>query len=279
MSHEHPSPRQVEPGYWSSAEFQDYVYHDLPYSDEADVVIGTIMRHFRRSVCARVDDLDVLELGCGTGRHLVSLFNQGFNVQGLDSSPHQLAVARRRFKRMDSPYYSARGQAAVDIPLHQQSMLDFKLEEQVDAIVCIGSIGNYLDTDELQQGLTNTAEHLRPGGIFIANGSWASGLVQAKPRFYQDGKLTVLRTGRNHREGRVVTVTHQYLADLGLRATAGEGVVFIEENFSFALYTDEEYMAAYRAAGLEIDEPVQSPFFKTPLFIGRKALERQMIAA
>lgn len=37
----------------------------------------------------------VLDLGCGTGRHIVCLARGGFSVFGLDNSPEALAVTRR----------------------------------------------------------------------------------------------------------------------------------------------------------------------------------------
>ncbi len=36
----------------------------------------------------------VLDLGCGSGRHLVHLADHGFEVHGVDSSPHAVRLAR-----------------------------------------------------------------------------------------------------------------------------------------------------------------------------------------
>ena len=38
----------------------------------------------------------LLDLGCGTGRHLVHFAQRGFEVTGIDLSDHMLAVARRK---------------------------------------------------------------------------------------------------------------------------------------------------------------------------------------
>ncbi len=38
----------------------------------------------------------VLDLGCGTGRHLVYLSRLGFQMDGIDSSSHALALSNRR---------------------------------------------------------------------------------------------------------------------------------------------------------------------------------------
>ncbi len=37
----------------------------------------------------------ILDIGCGTGRHLVYLSRMGFQVDGFDSSPHAIALAQK----------------------------------------------------------------------------------------------------------------------------------------------------------------------------------------
>lgn len=39
---------------------------------------------------------DVLDLGCGAGRHSVYLAGQGFNVSGIDASPSGIEITKRR---------------------------------------------------------------------------------------------------------------------------------------------------------------------------------------
>lgn len=38
----------------------------------------------------------VLDIGCGTGRHLNMFLNMGLDITGLDASPYMLEIARRR---------------------------------------------------------------------------------------------------------------------------------------------------------------------------------------
>lgn len=47
-------------------------------------------------VWAHIHDMDVLEIGCGTGRHTLRLAAAGNRVTGLDLSPGMLAEARRK---------------------------------------------------------------------------------------------------------------------------------------------------------------------------------------
>lgn len=50
---------------------------------------------------AHLSGRDVLEIGCGTGRHALRLARQGNRVTGLDLSPGMLAVARDKLKGYD----------------------------------------------------------------------------------------------------------------------------------------------------------------------------------
>ncbi len=50
---------------------------------------------------ADVTGKDVLEIGCGTGRHTVRLARQGNRVTALDLSPGMLAVARGKLRGFD----------------------------------------------------------------------------------------------------------------------------------------------------------------------------------
>ncbi|WP_081716563.1 class I SAM-dependent DNA methyltransferase [Asticcacaulis sp. AC460] len=53
-------------------------------------------------VYADVCDRNVLEIGCGTGRHTVRLAAQGNRVTALDLSPGMLAIARTKLANFDT---------------------------------------------------------------------------------------------------------------------------------------------------------------------------------
>lgn len=40
--------------------------------------------------------LKILDVGCGTGRHLIEMTKRGYNVSGIDLSASQLARAREK---------------------------------------------------------------------------------------------------------------------------------------------------------------------------------------
>lgn len=94
----------------------------------------------------------VLDVGCGTGTHLNILENLGYIVEGIDISQKMLAVAKTK----------------VRSPLHQANVLDFKLEEKYNAIICMRSVLNHLESyDEFKTAISNMLDHLKKNGMII----------------------------------------------------------------------------------------------------------------
>ena len=75
----------------------------------------------------------LLDVACGSGLHLASLSELGFEVAGVERSPSMLEVARRR---------------VPDVALHEGDMRSFDLGERFDAVVCLFSAIGYMTTDE-----------------------------------------------------------------------------------------------------------------------------------
>lgn len=96
-----------------------------------------------------------LELACGTGRLLVSLRADGFDVVGLDASAEMLAICRAKL--------AAHGLAAK---LHHAAMECFDLPDRYAAIFCAaGSLALITTAAAQRKVLTVCRRHLRPGGI------------------------------------------------------------------------------------------------------------------
>ena len=94
----------------------------------------------------------VLELGCGSGLLTRKLVDAGHRVIATDASPAMLELARE---------YAA---GAEDI--RRLVLPDDPLPE-VDAIVSVGHVVNYLpDEEAVERALVAIARAVRPGGLF-----------------------------------------------------------------------------------------------------------------
>ncbi|MBI2931673.1 MAG: class I SAM-dependent methyltransferase [Planctomycetes bacterium] len=97
----------------------------------------------------------ILELGCGTGRVAIPLAGAGFDVTGLDLSPHMLRIARRK---------------SAAVRFVRGSMERFRLGRRFRLILIPFRAFQHLLTPEAQRRcLMSVREHLAPGGRFIVD--------------------------------------------------------------------------------------------------------------
>ena len=98
-------------------------------------------------------DASIAELGCGTGTMTELLYDDGFDITGIDLSEDMLSLAREKvpgvnFLRMD--------------------MREFTLDKKQDAIISVADSVNYLESvDDLAKTLKCVRDALKPGGVFI----------------------------------------------------------------------------------------------------------------
>lgn len=211
-----------------SARFYDALYGFKDYRTEAEQVHRLIQEHKRSAGTA------LLDVGCGTGGHLAHL-REHYAVEGLDLDAGLLAIARER-----NP----------ELRLHQADMADFDLGRAFDAIVCLFSSIGYVKTIErLRQTLCTFAHHLAPGGVVVLE-PWLA------PEVYRAGRLFALfvdqpgikiaRMNVTALEDGVSVLDFHYLV-----ATPA-GLDHFTERHELALFSDQDYRAAFAAAGLGV---------------------------
>ena len=109
-----------------------------------------------RDACPR-QVKDVLDAGCGTGRHLIPLLREGYRVAGLDNSAAMIEECRRK---LDSRALSA------ELAVANLGGLDY--DACFDAVLCMNSVICYLpDTDAIVGALRGFVRALRPGGMLL----------------------------------------------------------------------------------------------------------------
>jgi SAM-dependent methyltransferase len=209
-----------------SARIYDAIYASIrDYPREAAELGGLIQE---RRPGART----LLDVACGTGAHLEHLTS--YETEGLDLEPEMLAVARERLP---------------DVPFHEGDMASFDLGSRFDAVVCMFSSIGYVKTEErLRSAIASMARHLEPGGVLVVEpwltpDVWLDRHVGAV--FVDEPELKIARMNNAQREGNVSIVDFHYLVGIP------EGVEGFRERHELGLFTVDQHLDAFRAAGLE----------------------------
>jgi SAM-dependent methyltransferase len=191
----------------------------------------------------------LLDVACGTGAHLEHL--TGYEAEGLDLDPEMLAVARERLP---------------NVPLHEADMTAFDLDKRFDAVVCMfSSIGYVRTEDRLRSATASMARHLEPGGVLVVE-PWLTPEVWLDRHvgavFVDEPELKIARMNLAQREGNVSIFDFEYLVGTPDRIDRIGG-----ERHELGLFTVEQYLGAFRAAGLEAEHDPEGPMGRG-LFVG-----------
>jgi len=102
---------------------------------------------------------NVLDLGCGTGRHCIFMAKNGFNILGLDASESALRIASQW----------VREERLANVALVQGSMTDIPSGDGCfDAVISISVMHHALKRD-ISKSMAEIYRILKKGGIFFAN--------------------------------------------------------------------------------------------------------------
>ncbi len=214
--------------YTKSAELYDALYSaKKDYSKEAEQVHAIIQEH------KHTDSDDLLDVACGTGLH-AEVLRRWYHVEGLDVCEGQLAVAQKRLP---------------DVTFYLADMSHFATGKKYDAITCLFSaIGELLDIEQVNSAISAMAKHLKPGGVLIVE-PWL------RPEQFKEGRIwTVFVDEPNLKVARMtVAERHGRIVDLHMRYMVGRSGNIEEfvEHHQEALHTVDEYMNAFKLAGLD----------------------------
>jgi SAM-dependent methyltransferase len=219
------------------AEAYDPLYADKDYAAETDLIERLAGQYVTGPVH------EILDLGCGTGRHAVALAERGYRLVGVDRSPRMLDLARER----------ASAARVGPIEFLEGDVRTVRLGRQFDVVLLMFAVLGYQIGDhDVRATLETVRLHLRPAGIVILDVWWGPAVESIGPSertkvvSLGDRELERRAVGRLE-PGHVCTVDYE----LVIRNTGGE-ISRDRESHRMRYFFGDELSHHLGTAGLEL---------------------------
>ena len=178
----------------------------------------------------------VLDVGCGYGRHAMELAARGFHVVGLDISTPLLVRGGEEAMR--------RG---LEINFVRGDMRELDFDSQFDAAYCMFSTFGYFDDETNKKTVTNIARALKPGGrmmLEILNRDYVIADLPTRVWWEGDGCVVLEEVELNYFSSRI-QVNRSVVFDDGRQ---------LEQEISVRAYSLHEIGKLMHAAGFRVLE-------------------------
>ncbi len=213
--------------YKDLAYYYDLIYDWKDYKTDVARVESIVASH------CTTGGTSLLDIGCGTGGHLLYL-QKSYSCVGIDKSLEMLEVAREKLP---------------DIDLIEADMMDFDLGRTFDVVVSLFSTIGYATTPgDLEAVTGNIAKHLKEGGVAIVE-PWLR-KSDIRPRYvgmhtYDSEAIKIARLGRLIVEDDISVFEAHYLI-----AEDGD-IRHVVDRHRLAMLGEDAIVAALSKAGLD----------------------------
>jgi SAM-dependent methyltransferase len=194
----------------------------------------------------------VLDVGCGYGRHAMELAARGFHVVGLDMSTPLLVRGGEEAHRRGLTINFVRG-----------DMRELDFEAQFDGAYCLFSTFGYFDDETNKKTVANIARALRPGGrvlIEILNRDYVIADLPTRVWWEGDGCVVLEEVELNYFSSRI-QVNRSVVFDDGRQ---------LEQEISVRAYSLHEVGKLLHAAGFRVLE-VSGAYHTRGRFFGNQS--------
>ena len=194
----------------------------------------------------------VLDIGCGYGRHAMELAARGFHVVGLDMSTPLLVRGGEEAHRRGLTIDFVRG-----------DMRELDYDAQFDGAYCLFSTFGYFDDETNKKTIANIAHALRPGGrvlIEILNRDYVIADLPTRVWWEGDGCVVLEEVELNYFSSRI-QVNRSVVFDDGRQ---------LEQEISVRAYSLHEVGKLLHAAGFRVLE-VSGAYHTRGRFFGNQS--------
>jgi SAM-dependent methyltransferase len=235
----------VAPVFARSQRLYDLVYGFKDYPGEARRLVELIDERIPEA-------RSLLDVACGTGKHLAELRERLPDAEGLDLDEALLAIAQARLP---------------GTTFHHGDMTSFELGRRFDVVTCLFSSIGYAGSEErLHAAIEEMARHLEPGGLLLVE-PWL------EPGEWEPGRLHLLTVDEPAVKLSRATVAAlegvTSIAEFHYLVVTNEGVEHFTERHELTLFTREQMQSAFTAAGLTVEHDDEG-LIGRGLYIGQK---------
>lgn len=168
----------------SYSRYYDLIYLDKNYEEECDF-LEKIFQKF-----SKTPPKTILDVGCGTGGHAVSLARRGYEVTGVDLSRVMINLALEKIEK-----------GKVKVNFHTMDVRKLKLSKKFDTCISMFSTIDYLTKNkDIQRALLNIREHLKTGALFIFDFWYGPAVLTILPsvrvKIMEKEKMRVIRISK-----------------------------------------------------------------------------------
>lgn len=139
--------------------YYDLLYRDKDYDGEAAYFNSLLTRY-------GLLQGDLLEFGCGTGKHGRLLAEKGYRVHGIERSAEMVAQA----------------ETGPGFTCQQGDIVHTSMGRNFDAVLSLFHVISYQTSNaQLHAVFANAAAHLNPGGLFVFDFWYSPAVYAQKP--------------------------------------------------------------------------------------------------
>lgn len=129
------------------AEYYNSFYAEKDYASEAKYVHSLLKQN-------NPECKNILELGCGTGKHAGLLYGLGYSIQGIDLSNEMIEIAKK--------------DEGGGLAFEQGDVRTYRDKNKYDAVISLFHVASYQTSNkDICQFLQSARYHLEPGGLLI----------------------------------------------------------------------------------------------------------------
>ncbi len=146
------------------SKYYDLLYKDKDYKREVDYIETLIKENISFAT-------NILDFGCGTGRHAELLCERGYIVHGIDISEDMIKVAKGRIKGKEGRLYFTCG-----------NVEEMKLDGSFDVVISLFHVLSYQNSNKQLVNVFDSVRNvLKDKGIFIFDFWYGPAVLTDRP--------------------------------------------------------------------------------------------------